>query len=75
MGNTAFFDEFLGHNLTLSNHDDIASSDDTNDDDPMLGTQCVDYTPLEHVHENRGNPGQGNVRRRLCSEPSLGSCQ
>ena len=75
MADIACSDEFLGHNPAFYDHDDIASSNDSSDKDPMLGTQGVDYTPLEQVHENRSNRGRGSVRRRLCSESTLGSRQ
>ena len=75
MADTTFSDEFLGHNCALSDHDDITSSDDSNDEDPMLSTHGVDYTPLEHVYDNRSNRVRGNVRWRLCFKSSLGSRQ
>ena len=73
MADRAFSDEFLGHNRVSSDHDDIANSDDNSDEDPMLGTQGVDYTTLEHIHDNCNNRGRGSVHWRLCSESSLRS--
>ena len=75
MADTTCSDKFLGHNPALSDHDDNASSDDSSDEDLMLGTQGIDYIPMEHVHENRSNRKRGNVHRRLCSKPTLGSRQ
>ena len=75
MADTTCPDDFLGHNPPISDHNDNGSSDDSSDDNLVLGAQSVDYTPLEHVHENRSNRGRGSVRRRLCSEPATGSCQ
>ena len=72
MADTTCPDDFLGHNPSISDHDDNNSSDANSDDNPVLGAQGVDYTPLKHVHENRSNRGRGSVRWRLCSELGAG---
>ena len=52
MADTTCSDEFFGHNPALSDHNDIASSDDSCNEDPVLGTQGIDYTPWGRCMRN-----------------------